>query len=187
MSPTPTSRRPAGTRSIPASRRFDTAVVLDHVPTPRPAARVILLDPDDRILLIQIQFDATRTLWLTPGGGLEEGESHEDAARRELFEETGIVDVELGPCVWHRTHVFRFEGVLYEAQERYFVARLAHVPEITTDHRTEIEREMLSDARWWSVDEIAASDETFVPRRLAERLLRLLEGDSAEVAINVGT
>ena len=160
-------------------------MVTEEVPVPRPAARVLLLGPDDRILLIRIRFEE-RTLWLTPGGGLEAGESYKDAARRELFEETGIVDVELGPCVWYRSHVFRFEGLLYEAQEHYFVVRLSDVPEVRTEHRTELERAMLLEARWWSADEIAASDEVFVPRSLAELLRPLLNGVYPETALSIG-
>lgn len=56
---------------------------------PRPAARVVLLDTDDRVLLIRSKWDG-RSLWFTPGGRIEEGESPEEAARRELHEETGI-------------------------------------------------------------------------------------------------
>jgi hypothetical protein len=67
----------------------------------RPSARIILLDPDDRILLLKVVDDAgildEPVLWITPGGGVEPGEEFEDTALRELWEETGLRDLPLGP------------------------------------------------------------------------------------------
>ncbi|NEE37574.1 NUDIX domain-containing protein, partial [Streptomyces sp. SID7982] len=70
----------------------------------RKVARVVLLDPDDRVLLLHGHEpdDPADTWWFTPGGGLEGGETREQAARRELAEETGITDIELGPPLWTR-------------------------------------------------------------------------------------
>jgi 8-oxo-dGTP pyrophosphatase MutT (NUDIX family) len=88
----------------------------------REAARVIVLDELDRVL-VRFAFPDGRTVWATVGGGLEPGETHEDAARRELVEEAGLDDVELGPCVWAREHLFTgpidFDG----QRERYFLVR----------------------------------------------------------------
>ena len=69
-----------------------------------------MLDPDDRILLVRFEFPSGRTFWATPGGGIEAGETPEDAIRRELAEETGLTDVEIGPVVWTRLHIVPFIG-----------------------------------------------------------------------------
>ena len=68
----------------------------------RPVARVLLLGPDRKLLLLHAEHAADgHRFWLTPGGGLEPHESFEEAARRELREETGL-DVQVGPWVWTR-------------------------------------------------------------------------------------
>ena len=94
------------------------------VPTVRRAARVIMLDENDRVLLARFEYGG-KHWWTAPGGGLDDGETHEQVARREIAEETGHLLGQLGPWVWTRQHVFHFEGRLYHQVERYFVA---HVP-----------------------------------------------------------
>ncbi|MDZ7729531.1 MAG: NUDIX domain-containing protein [Dehalococcoidia bacterium] len=94
--------------------------------TPRPAARALLFDEQDRLLLFRLAAEATqarRPLWMPPGGGVHEGESYFDAVQREIWEETGLQGVEVGPCVWYRNHRFQHQGRLIEQQEQYFIAR----------------------------------------------------------------
>ena len=71
-----------------------------HMPRFRPTARLILLDPADRVLLFSAE-DPRSRVWFTPGGGVHRGESLEAAAVRELAEETGHVrtEAEIGPLV----------------------------------------------------------------------------------------
>ena len=72
------------------------------------SARALLIDPQDRVLLIQLALgrmaiDAIalhQTVWLTPGGSLHPGESFEDALLREIFEETGLHLDHPGHWVW---------------------------------------------------------------------------------------
>ena len=98
------------------------------VPTVREAARVLLLDEQGRLLLWRVEdpnIDIA-SLWITVGGGLEPGESFEEAALRELAEETGLDLVEVTPRVigvyegggrdprdtaeeWSRSHAFVVE------------------------------------------------------------------------------
>ena len=57
----------------------------DMTPTPRPAARVLLLDARDRLLLFRWK---PPNVWITPGGGLEPGETYEQAALRDVVRES---------------------------------------------------------------------------------------------------
>lgn len=66
----------------------------------RNSARLLAINPAKQILLFHFQHkgDALdgHNHWATPGGGLEQGESFEAAAVRELFEETGLRVVNVG-------------------------------------------------------------------------------------------
>lgn len=150
-----------------------------ETPILRPTARVLLLDPDDRLLLFraaQPDRETGRPFWFPAGGGVEPGETYEACAIRELFEETGIVDCTLGPCVWTRDVVAPFGGMLYRFEERYFVVRLAKAYEISVANHTAEELVMLAEHRWWSASAIASSPDIFVPRALAELLPAVLRG-----------
>lgn len=149
-------------------------------PIPRPGARVILLDAEARVLLMHGISEKTSVpdLWFGPGGGLEPGETSLEAARRELWEETGITEVEWGPLVWQRRMVWRWDETWYDGAEDYFLARIVGpTPLVAWQLQTDMERESDAGHRWWTLEEIAAAlDQVFVPRALAELLAPLLEG-----------
>jgi 8-oxo-dGTP pyrophosphatase MutT (NUDIX family) len=165
--------------------------MIASVPDPatiRHAVRAILMDPDSqRILLMRAQVpEGTHDLWLTPGGGMESGESREQALQREVWEETGRRIGELAPPVWIRRHDYEFRGVNIDQHETfYFVPTMLFRP-TTRYNPAEAEMSVFREFRWWSVTEIQRSEEIFVPLRLADHLQHLLVADPPTVPIDVG-
>jgi 8-oxo-dGTP pyrophosphatase MutT (NUDIX family) len=136
----------------------------------RPSARLLVIAPDDRILLFRFMLKnselAVKDYWATPGGGLEGKETYAEAARRELFEETGFVSEVSDTHVTEREFILQMpDGEEVLAQERFFVARVPSQA-ISTASWTEVEKRIMVDHKWWSVEELKATNETVFPESL---------------------
>lgn len=152
----------------------------------RQAVRAVVFDPDDRTALVHFDF-GKYTVWATPGGGINPGESDEDALRRELAEELGLEDPAIGPCVWVREHLFENPLGDYDGQrERYYLVRTGRFeprPHLSTE---QLRAEYVVGVRWWTIDEIEASGEEFAPTRLAGLLRALVTHGPPDEPIDVG-
>ena len=133
----------------------------------RRAARVLLVDRDERLLLLRGGDPAQPGLryWFTPGGGLDPGESPAQGAARELFEETGLrVDpAELGEPVWHQVTEFTYENRWYRQDQEFYLLR---VPQWQVD-TAGFAADAIEEYRWWTADDMAGSTELIYPEDLA--------------------
>ncbi len=153
-------------------------------PAERPAVRAVVVDRDERVLLVRFEHPLTReSWWATPGGGVDEGESDEDALRRELLEEAGLAEFEPGPLVWTRSHSFAWLGRLLRQRERIYLVRVGEHDVAPT---VDLAAEAVAETRWWTLDELDRVDATFAPRRLPELLRALLRHGPPPEPLDVG-
>jgi ADP-ribose pyrophosphatase YjhB (NUDIX family) len=134
----------------------------------RRAARVLLLDPDNRVLLMRYD-DAPPNghHWTTPGGGLNDGEDYRAAAVRELEEETGWSDVPLLGEVDRRSFDMDYGGRMVHQQERLYLARTdlpgREIRGVEAMHAAD----GIAAWRWWSLAELESTAEAVWPSHLA--------------------
>jgi 8-oxo-dGTP pyrophosphatase MutT (NUDIX family) len=147
----------------------------------RNAVRAIVLTPESRVLLMRIRPpEGGDWFWITPGGGLEAGESEEQGLRRELREELALERFDIGPLVWRRQHTFNWGGRRICQRERY---RIVHVAEFEPRMSDAVEARVLDRFRWWHADELAKAQEQLTPMSLADIVANYLaHGAPADVS-----
>ena len=135
----------------------------------RRAARLIVLDPAGRALMFRYDVPGRDPFWVTAGGECEPGESFEDAARRELVEETGFT-ADPGPQIARMTPEFiTVQGEPVQADERFFLVRVAEA-QIDTSGHTETELALMTQHRWFTLEELADWPEAVFPANLADMI-----------------
>jgi 8-oxo-dGTP diphosphatase len=147
----------------------------------RPSARLILLDPQDRLFLFKVHNPAVYDpadpfhdpFWVMIGGMVDPGEEFAQAAVREAREETGLIVKGEIRWVWSRERVMQWRERKVQHRERFFLGRV-QTTAVDTSGLDEREKSWTLDHRWWSAEEIAGSAERFEPRDLGDRLKMLL-------------
>jgi 8-oxo-dGTP pyrophosphatase MutT (NUDIX family) len=153
----------------------------------REGVRALVLDREDRVLLVRMVEPKTgEQWWVTPGGGVDPDEEPARALRRELQEETGLEQFELGPVVWTRREVFPWAGKTLDQSEQIFLVRVLTFEPRPLLSRAELADEGVHELRWWTLDELATSGANFAPRRIVRFLRELLEEGPPTTPIDVG-
>ena len=142
----------------------------------RPTARVLLVNPHDQVFLINTHFDPELGIeprWLTPGGGIDEGETELEAAVRELFEEPGlrVTANDLGEVFWQTSGEWVWsDGIHFQTYtDTIFLLRVEDFVLDSSSWTPEEHRDII-ESRWWNVSELIGSGERVGPHGLAEHL-----------------
>jgi ADP-ribose pyrophosphatase YjhB (NUDIX family) len=135
----------------------------------RHAGRVVLLDPEDRVLLMRYDDGPPNGIhWSTPGGGLNQDEDYPDGAARELAEETGWSDIVLLGEIGRRSHTMEWSDRMVLQHERLYLART----QVPRREITGVEGMHAADGiaawRWWTLAELDATTEAVWPAGLAD-------------------
>ena len=151
----------------------------------RATARVLVIDSDDRVLMFCDSDPGTgATWWITPGGGIDEGETELEAAVRELAEETGHVAAEadlIGPLA--RRHVVHGYSDRIVDQDDVFYAVRTPPFEVSTAGHTAEELVTMAEHRWWTVEQLAGTDDTIWPAELCALVAAVGHPDEWPVAL----
>ena len=153
----------------------------------RQAARVVCLDPQKRILLIEAADPGNPTKpdwWEIPGGGMEWGEATAECVRRELYEEAGITGATIGPVIWTQSVQFVFAGLHFDQDEFIHVA-WCDGGEIHPQGLELFEAMAFKSARWWPVEELVASDVWTLPHRMKEFITPIIGGEIPDEPVDI--
>lgn len=132
------------------------------------AVAAVLLDPEDRILLIERAREPARGKLALPGGFVEIGETAEAALSREIREEVGL-EVREFEFLCSRPNEYLYSGITYPIVDLFFTARLVSI------HRA-VALDEVASIEWRGLREIDLERIAF--RSVREALLILQSRES---------
>lgn len=152
----------------------------------RITARLLLVNEKNELLLMKVEDksvfdpnkkDANPIRWITIGGRIENDESLEKAAKRELIEETGIKDAKVGPLVWVKYHELNWNGCMTEVEDNLFFTRI-NKSDLSIDDMEHAEKSVFKEFKWWTFLELNSTKEILIPFQLGTHTFeRLVNGE----------
>ena len=114
--------------------------------------------------------------WITPGGGVDDHETHGEGAIRELFEETGLRVADVGEPVWSVSGESRFsDGHVQTTYAEFFAVHTQSFEPVDHNWMPE-EFSDIHDVRWWQLDDLRVTEEPFGPLNLVDLASGVLAG-----------
>lgn len=153
----------------------------------RKAVRAVLLTEDQRILLMQVREPGTDfVVWITPGGGIEPSEDAETCLRREILEETGLSQFDIGPHIWYRSHTFEWDQKMYRQKEDFYLVKVERIEPAMQANPSIGELDIFRKYEWWKLEDIIESTDVFAPRSISEHLKSLILNGPPKNPIDAG-
>ncbi|MGY8891990.1 MAG: NUDIX hydrolase [Pseudomonadales bacterium] len=141
----------------------------------RNVARAILINDKHQCFLFKLKLPwISGAVWMAAGGGMEAGESPQKALIRELYEETGLTNVDVGNLLWECRFSFQYNNEIRPIYERYYLVKTQDF-EPSFEGMAQYEIDSLVEFRWWSLTELQTTTDYFSPKQLPTLLSQILE------------